>query len=112
MIRDILRTFFASHDPTQLNRQGDDIGSQYRSIVLYHTESQYYQARMLIKELNQQAFDGKIVTQIAKYKSFFKAEQYHINYYNINPEENYCNFTVRPKVMKAKKFIKEQGLGK
>lgn len=106
----MLKTFFKAHDPTQLNRQGNDVGTQYRSVILYHSEVQYMDAKNLIKELNQSEFDGQIKTQLLKYKTFFPAEAKHVNYYELNSDETYCSFVVRPKVKKVKEYIDKKGL--
>ena len=106
----ILRTFFKAHDPTQLNRQGNDVGTQYRSIILYHTQNQYLEAKDLMDELNKTTFKNEMTTQLIKYKTFYPAEKKHINYYERNSEESYCKFVVRPKVKKVKEFIKKNDL--
>ena len=98
----ILKAFFKSHDPTQLNRQGNDVGPQYRSIILYHDEEQKKVAQALIGELNTKVFGGKIVTLLQQYKQFFPAEDYHQNYFELNPGQGYCAGVVKPKV---KKFL-------
>ena len=105
-----MKTFFKAHDPTQLNRQGNDVGTQYRSIIMYHTEDQYIEAKNLIKELNHSTFKNEITTQLVKFKTFYPAEKKHINYYEDNSEESYCKFVVRPKVRKVKEYIKKNGL--
>jgi peptide-methionine (S)-S-oxide reductase len=106
---DMLQAFWASHDPTTLNRQGNDIGTQYRSVVFYHNEEQQKLAEKYKKELDaSQAFSNPIVTQIAASEVFYKAEDYHQNYYNENGEQPYCQFVVKPKVEKFRKVFKEK----
>lgn len=108
--RDILRTFFKSHDPTQLNRQGNDIGTQYRSIILTHDESQDLEARDLMQELNQKYYNGQIKTQIERLSVFYPAEGKHWDYYKQNPNAGYCQFVIRPKVEKVEKFLQSSEL--
>lgn len=99
--REILAVFFASHDPTSIDRQGSDIGSQYRSIILYETEDQKIESEKIIQELNNSAPDGKpIVTEVRPLKSFYEAELYHQNYFNSNPEAPYCQVVINPKLEK------------
>lgn len=101
---EILFIFFKTHDPTTLNRQGADIGTQYRSVIFYHTDKQQEVADSLIRELeNQQIFENKIVTQIQKFNTFYIAEEYHQNYYARNPYQGYCNAVIAPKLSKFKK---------
>ena len=96
----ILKAFFHAHDPTTLNRQGNDHGAQYRSIILYHDEQQKQVAEKLIAELNKNVFDGKIVTKLEKLDKFFPAEDYHQNYFELNPTQGYCIGVVKPKLSK------------
>lgn len=104
----ILEVFFTVHDPTQLNRQGNDIGTQYRSEIFYTNEQQKELAEQAIANLTQQkAFDFPIVTQVSKLEKFYPAEDYHDNYYNLNKEQAYCQMVVRPKVEKVKKVFAE-----
>ncbi len=101
---DLLEILFATHDPTTLNRQGNDEGPQYRSAIFYHTEEQKDIAQKLIAALDKEKiFPAKIVTEVTKASTFYKAEDYHQNYYNQNGSQPYCAFVVRPKV---DKFIK------
>ena len=102
----ILEVFFKTHDPTTKNRQGDDVGSQYRSMVFYHDEKQKKTAEGLVKKLNQESYSGKIVTQIIPYKNFFEAEDYHKEYYEKNRSAGYCRAIIDPKIQK---FYKEFG---
>lgn len=106
---DLLQAFFSSHDPTTLNRQGNDEGTQYRSAIFYHNEEQKRLAEKVKKELNDaKAFENPIVTEIAPFKKFYKAEDYHQNYYNENGNQPYCAFVIRPKLEKFKKVFKEK----
>jgi peptide-methionine (S)-S-oxide reductase len=99
--RDLLEVFFVIHDPTTLNRQGNDVGTQYRSAIFYHSPEQKAQAEAIIHELEQdKAFADPIVTQVAPAEHFFMAEGYHQEYYENNPNQPYCQFVVAPKVAK------------
>ncbi len=104
--REILEIFWFSHDPTTLNRQGADVGPQYRSAVFYHTEAQREDAEKYKKELNESgAYDSPIVTEITPFHNFYEAEDYHRNYYNQHELQPYCQFVIRPKVEKFKKVF-------
>jgi methionine-S-sulfoxide reductase len=105
---DILRVFFTVHDPTQLNRQGPDVGSQYRSIVLYENDTQQTQTQEYIRELESEgAYDG-IVTEVEPLETFYKAESKHQDYYDKNPNDRYCTFHADPKIQKVReKFTQE-----
>jgi peptide-methionine (S)-S-oxide reductase len=96
----LLEVFWLAHDPTTLNRQGNDAGTQYRSIILYHDEGQKAAAEKS-KKAAQAQFDSPIVTEITPLKKFYKAEGYHQNYYNNNPNIPYCAFVIRPKLKKV-----------
>jgi peptide methionine sulfoxide reductase msrA/msrB len=98
---DLLRLFLATHNPTSLNRQGADVGSQYRSIILFHSETQHQTAREIIEEM-QAAFDKPIVTELVPFSKFFKAEQSHQDYYRNNPEKAYCQAVITPKLQKLR----------
>jgi peptide-methionine (S)-S-oxide reductase len=101
--RDVLEVFFAFHDPTTLNRQGYDAGTQYRSIILAHTPEQERTARDVIAELTRaQAFDRPIVTEVAPLVTFYLAEDDHQGYYRQNPEQPYCRATISPKMAKLR----------
>jgi len=101
--RDVLDVFFAFHDPTTLNRQGYDAGTQYRSIILAHTPEQARAARAVIAELTAaQAFDRPIVTEVAPLATFYPAEDHHQGYYRQNPEQPYCRATISPKMAKLR----------
>jgi peptide-methionine (S)-S-oxide reductase len=98
---DLLTVFFATHDPTVLNRQGNDVGTQYRSIVLYESEAQKHETEKFIKELVASDPKGKpVVTEIAPLKKFYEAESYHRNYFANNREMPYCQIIIEPKVEK------------
>ena len=102
--RDLLNVFFAIHDPTTLNRQGGDVGTQYRSAIFYHDDEQKVIAEELIKELNaQKIWDKPIVTQVEKLDKFYMAEDYHQEYFANNPYQPYCMAVVSPKVSKFRK---------
>jgi peptide-methionine (S)-S-oxide reductase len=106
--RDLLNVFFAIHDPTTLNRQGADVGTQYRSAIFYHDEEQKKIAEDLIKELNaQQIWDKPIVTEVTKLDKFYVAEDYHQEYFARNPFQPYCMAVVAPKVSKFRKHFLE-----
>ena len=99
----LLEAFWFVHDPTQLNRQGNDIGSHYRSVIFYHTNQQKSDAEFYLKELeNQNVWRNKIVTEISPLISFFQAEEYHQEYLKRNPENMYCQVTIKPKYEKFK----------
>jgi peptide-methionine (S)-S-oxide reductase len=102
--REILEIFFASHDPTTLNRQGADVGTQYRSIIFYHSPGQKEIAEQLIAELNMAGiWDRPIVTQLAPLPCYYPAEDYHQGYYRTNPEQAYCQAVISPKLAKLRK---------
>jgi peptide-methionine (S)-S-oxide reductase len=102
--RDILGVFFSIHDPTTLNRQGADVGTQYRSIVLYHSPEQRTAAEEMIEELKaQHVWDDPIVTELQPLTTFYPAEQYHQNYFATNSRQPYCQAVIAPKVAKFRK---------
>lgn len=106
---DLLEAFFRSHDPTSLNRQGNDVGTQYRSVIFYHNEEQKQLAETAKAELDKSGAYGKpIVTEITPAVKFFVAEDYHQNYYANNPDQGYCAFVIAPKLDKFKKVFKEK----
>jgi len=106
--RDLLNVFFAIHDPTTLNRQGADVGTQYRSAIFYHDDEQKKTAEELIKDLNaQQIWDRPIVTEVAPLDKFYMAEDYHQEYFARNPYQPYCMAVVSPKVSKFRKHFIE-----
>jgi peptide-methionine (S)-S-oxide reductase len=106
--QDLLNVFFAIHDPTTLNRQGADVGTQYRSAIFYHDDEQKKTAEDLIKDLNaQQIWDRPIVTEVAPLDKFYMAEDYHQEYFARNPYQPYCMAVVSPKVSKFRKHFIE-----
>lgn len=106
---DLLQAFFIAHDPTQLNRQGNDVGTQYRSVVFYHDENQKTETNKVIAELNAaKAYDKPIVTEVSAFTKFYPAEAYHQNYYNLNPEQAYCTYVIKPKKEKFEKVFKDR----
>lgn len=104
---DLLRVFFSVHDPTQLNRQGNDIGTSYRSAIFYHSEEQRQTALDIIAEIEREGlYDKPIVTEIAAFDKFWPAEDYHQEYFANNPNQPYCAAVVAPKVAKFRqKFV-------
>ena len=103
--KEILNVFFAIHDPTTLNRQGADVGTQYRSAIFYHNDEQKRIATELIKELNaQKIWDKPIVTEVTLFDKFYVAEDYHQEYFANNPNQPYCQAVVAPKVAKFRKY--------
>ncbi len=100
----LLDLFWRAHDPTTINRQGADVGSQYRSIILYHNEEQREAAEKSVKKIEEQGmFDDPVVTEIVPLEAFYPAEEYHQNYFEKNPYAGYCSFVIRPKLKKLKK---------
>ena len=101
--RDLLDVFFTLHDPTQLNRQGNDVGTQYRSTIFCHTPEQRTEAEAVIAELTEaKQFDAPIVTEVSAATTFYPAEDYHQRYFEQNAQQPYCQFVVAPKVAKAR----------
>jgi len=106
---ELLQVFFATHDPTTLNRQGNDVGTQYRSAIFYTNERQKKLAEAYIKFLNDEnVYDQYIVTEVVPATTFYEAEDYHKNYLANNPENPYCQYVVLPKLEKFKKHFKEK----
>jgi peptide-methionine (S)-S-oxide reductase len=106
---EILEVFFVTHDPTTLNRQGNDVGTQYRSAIFYHSEKQKQIANQVIEELEKEkAYNNPIVTEVTAFDAFYVAEDYHINYFARNKNQPYCQYVVAPKVEKFKKVFKEK----
>ncbi len=106
--RDLLQVFFDTHDPTTLNRQGNDVGTQYRSVIFFMNDEQESIARSYIKELNENgSFTKPIVTSLEKFTRFYPAENYHQNYFLENGTAPYCRFVVQPKVDKFKRNYAE-----
>lgn len=108
---ELLTVFFATHDPTTLNRQGNDVGTQYRSVIFYTNDEQKKEAEEFIKKLNAET-DGKIVTELVKFEKFYPAEDYHKNYYETHKDQPYCELVIAPKLEKVreefKKLLKEK----
>jgi len=106
---ELLEVFWKIHDPTTLNRQGNDIGSQYRSVIFYHNEKQKEEAEYYKKQLEkEEVFDMPIVTKVTPLINYFKAEDYHQDFYKLNPENSYCNYIITPKIEKFKKIFKSK----
>lgn len=102
--RDLLGVFFAIHDPTTLNRQGADVGTQYRSVILYHSDAQRRTAEEVIADLSERGvWDNPIVTRIEPFTEFYPAEDYHQDYFAQNPDQPYCQIVIAPKVSKFRK---------
>ena len=105
----LLEVFWQTHDPTTLNQQGNDVGTQYRSVIFYHTDQQREQAQKRKEDLNEAgAWDTPIVTDIVPSTVFYKAEDYHQNYYRTNPNQGYCQAIIRPKVDKVRKVFQDR----
>ena len=103
---ELLAAFWTCHDPTQLNKQGNDVGTQYRSVVFYHNEEQRQKATTYKQKLNEEkVFNDPVVTEISPFKAFYKAEDYHQNYFNENGSQPYCSYVIKPKVDKFKKVF-------
>lgn len=108
-IDELLEVFWQTHDPTTLNRQGNDVGPQYRSVVFYHNDKQKERAEFFKKKLDQSgAYDNPIVTTIEPFTNFYVAENYHQDYYNRNGNQPYCYFVIRPKMEKFEKAFKDK----
>jgi len=100
---DLLEVFFTVHDPTQLNRQGPDVGTQYRSIILTHDDQQHEQAAAFIQELEAEGvYDDEIVTELESLETFYEAEAKHQDFYERNPTQAYCSFHIPPKLDKVR----------
>ena len=107
--KDLLYVFWKTHDATQLNGQGNDIGTQYHSVIFYHDEKQKKLAEEYIKELEKKKiYDAPVVTEVAPFKRFYKAEEYHQNYYEKNPDQAYCQIVINPKMEKFRKEFGEK----
>ncbi|MBU1821605.1 MAG: peptide-methionine (S)-S-oxide reductase MsrA [Bacteroidetes bacterium] len=106
---ELLEAFFRSHDPTTLNRQGNDVGTQYRSVIYFHNEGQRQLAETAKEELDKsEAYSNPIVTEISPAETFYPAEAYHQNYFKNNPSQGYCAFVIAPKLDKFKKVFREK----
>jgi peptide-methionine (S)-S-oxide reductase len=105
----LLEVFWKTHDPTTLNRQGNDVGTQYRSVIFYHNKKQKELAEYYLNKLDESgAFDHPIVTQIEPFRTFYEAEEYHQNFYNLNQELPYCKFVIEPKLEKFRKVFADK----
>lgn len=106
---ELLKVFWETHDPTTLNRQGNDVGTQYRSVIFYHTPAQKEKAEHYKAELNKNgAYKDPIVTAIEPFKNFYSAENYHQNYYTSHGDQPYCRLVIRPKLEKFEKVFKDK----
>lgn len=106
---DILEMFWTAHDPTTLNRQGNDVGPQYRSVIFYHNEEQKRIAEQSKREVATQVWDKPVVTEIAPFEAFYVGEDYHQNYYNnVGDRNSYCTYVITPKVQKFRKVFKDR----
>jgi peptide-methionine (S)-S-oxide reductase len=106
---EILEVFFMTHNPTTLNRQGNDVGTQYRSAIFYHSEKQKQTAEKVIQLFGEESvYDNQIVTEVTEFGEFYRAEDYHVNYFARNGNQGYCQFVVAPKVEKFKKIFKDK----
>ena len=102
--RDILNVFFTIHDPTTLNRQGNDVGPQYRSVVFYHSQEQKKTAEEVIAAMGS-VWSVPLVTELVPYKGFYPAEEYHKDFYRQNPEQGYCVYVIEPKLAKFREMF-------
>ncbi|KAF2334220.1 peptide-methionine (S)-S-oxide reductase MsrA [Flavobacterium ginsenosidimutans] len=108
-INEIFKVFFTVHDPTTLNRQGADVGTQYRSVIFYKNAEQKKAAESIISELNKaKVYKSPIVTKVEPFKVFYKAEDYHQNYYSNNKNQPYCKMVIQPKLEKFEKVFKDK----
>ncbi len=108
-LEELFLVFFKTHDPTTLNRQGNDVGTQYRSVIFYADEAQRETAAKLMQQLEtEQVFDAPIVTELSPASEFYPAEEYHQNYFNQNGYQPYCSFVIQPKLEKFRKEFKEK----
>lgn len=106
---ELLEVFWMTHDPTTLNRQGADVGTQYRSVIFYHNNEQKEISERYKSQLDKSGvFESPIVTEISPLKNFFEAEDYHQNYYNENGHQPYCSFVITPKIQKLEKLFKNK----
>lgn len=105
---ELLLVFFTTHDPTSLNRQGYDVGTQYRSEIFYHTQEQKIMAEKVIEELNQSTFDHKIVTKLSEAVPFYEAENFHQDFYNLHNEVPYCQIIIDPKLEKLRQYFADK----
>ena len=106
-LKDLLEIFFLSHDPTTINKQGNDIGSHYRSIILYNSINEKREIKNYIDNINKEFFSNKIVTELKRFNQFYKAEDYHQDYFKNNQSASYCQLVISPKLMKAKTKLRK-----
>lgn len=107
--REILEIFFTMHDPTSLDRQGADVGPQYRSVIYYHSEEQRRVAEGFIVEMKEtDMFNLPILTKLEPFTEFYEAEDYHVNYYNRNKQQGYCRYVIEPKLKKVENYFKKK----
>lgn len=106
-LNEILEVFFKTHDPTSLNQQGADMGTQYKSVIFYNSEEQQKTASQLMNELKPN-YSKPIVTQLLPFKNFYKAEEYHQDYYNLHHDQPYCQLVIDPKIQKLYKEFKDK----
>jgi peptide-methionine (S)-S-oxide reductase len=108
-LKEILEIFFVTHDPTTLNRQGADVGTQYRSVIFYRNEAQKKISQEVIQEITDaKIWDNKIVTELAPFTKFYKAEDYHQGYFRANPQQGYCRAVIAPKVSKFREKFRDK----
>jgi peptide-methionine (S)-S-oxide reductase len=106
---ELLEAFFLSHDPTQLNRQGNDVGTQYRSAIFYHNENQKQKAKYYISKLQEQKiYEKPIVTEVTPFTIFYQAESYHQEYYKNHPNQSYCRYVIQPELEKFRRVFKNK----
>jgi len=106
---DLLRVFLTVHDPTTLNRQGNDVGTQYRSAILYHSSQQKADAERVIRKIEaDDVWHADVVTEVAPFREFYRAEEYHQDYFRKNPDAGYCRAIIAPKVAKFRKTYRER----
>ncbi|CAM3983062.1 peptide-methionine (S)-S-oxide reductase [Pedobacter westerhofensis] len=106
---ELLQAFFLSHDPTQLNRQGNDVGTQYRSAIFYHNEEQHKKAQYYISQLTgKKIYPRPIVTEVTAFRVFYDAEKMHQDYYKNNPEQGYCRYVIQPQLEEFKRIFKNK----
>ena len=106
-LQNILEIFFLTHDPTTLNRQGNDIGYHYRSIILFNNKQEENIIKKYIAEINHNLYENNIVTEVKQLSAFYKAEKYHQGYYKLNIQQPYCDAVITPKIFKARKLLKK-----
>ena len=107
--KEVLEIFFTVHDPTTLNRQGADVGTQYRSVIFYHNSEQRAVAEQVMKEITAAGiWDAPIVTQVEPLKAFYRAEDYHQHYFENNPRQQYCQIVIAPKVRKFREHYRDR----